>query len=237
MAHMGITLFFIYCEQVGVTVAKYHRISTEHQTLDRQTTATAEYVDTHFPDQEVRAFNDADTGTDTDRQDYQRLMQAVEAGQIDTVVVKDMSRVARSVRDLMRTVDRIKEAGVSLHFIDDPIEVQPDSDDPTQDLMLQILAAVAEFEAKITQQRVRDGIAARKESDEYHHGPAPLGFEKQDGKLIETPSFARVCAVLELVRDGEISQSEGAQRLECGRKTIRRAINNNPELYGLGGGQ
>lgn len=232
-AQVGINLFFKYDKGMGVTVAKYHRVSTEHQTLDRQTTATEKYVQQHFPNKEVETFADADTGTDTDREDYQRLMRQIESGEIDVVVVKDMSRVARSVRDLMRTVDRVRENGVALHFIDDPIEVRPNDDDPTQDLMLQILAAVAEFEAKITQQRVREGIAARQESDEYHHGPAPLGFTKDDGRLIETPEYDNVCTVLDMVQSGEISQREASQRLDCGRKTIRRAINENPELYGL----
>jgi DNA invertase Pin-like site-specific DNA recombinase len=216
-----------------MTVAKYHRVSTEHQTLNRQTSATEQYVEQHFPDHEVRGFADADTGTNTDREDYQRLMATVESGEIDAVVVKDMSRIARSVRDLMRTVDRLRNADVALHFIDDPIEVRPNDNDPTQDLMLQILAAVAEFEAKITQQRVREGIAARQESSEYHHGPAPLGFEKDDGRLIETPQYDQVCAILEMVATDQLSQREAANRLDCGRKTVRRAINENSELYGL----
>jgi DNA invertase Pin-like site-specific DNA recombinase len=190
-------------------------------------------VEQHFPDQKVRTFADADTGTNTDREDYQRLMAAVESGEIQTVVVKDMSRIARSVRDLMRTVDRLREAGVALHFIDDPIEVRPNDNDPTQDLMLQILAAVAEFEAKITQQRVREGIAARQESDDYHHGPAPLGFEKDDGRLLETTQYDQVCAILKMVAEDELSQRQAANRLDCGRKTVRRAINEKPELYGL----
>lgn len=216
-------------------VAKYHRVSTENQSLDRQTSATKQYVDEHFPGAEVLALADADTGTNTDRTDYKRLMEAVEAGDVDVVVVKDMSRIARSVRDLMRTVDRVREAGVELHFIDDPIEVRPDDDDPTQDLMLQILAAVAEFEAKITRQRTREGIAARMESDDYHHGPAPLGFEKKDGELLESPDYDRVCAVLEMVQNDELSKRKAAKRLESSRATINRALD-RAELYGIGGG-
>lgn len=216
-----------------MNVAKYHRVSTEHQSLARQTSATEDYVQEQFPDAAVRAFADADTGTDTDRTDYQEMMAAVEAGEIDAVVVKDMSRIARSVRDLMRTVDRLRDEGVALHFIDDPIDVRPEDDDPTQDLMLQVLAAVAEFEAKITQRRVREGIAARQDTEEYHHGPAPLGFEKDDGRLVESTEYDRVCAVLDMVDAGELSQREAAGRLDCGRKTIRRAIAENPELYGL----
>lgn len=216
-----------------MVVARYHRVSTEHQELRRQTTATEEYVEQHFPEQPANSLSDADTGTDTDRESYQQLMRNVDEGTVDVVVVKDMSRIARSVRDLMRTVDRLRENDVALHFIDDPVQVDPDDDDPTQDLMLQILGAVAEFEAKITQQRVRDGIAARQESDEYHHGPAPLGFEKDDGHLRETAEYDRVCTVLDMVESGELSKREAAKRLDTSRPTIRRSINDRPELYGL----
>lgn len=203
------------------------------QTLARQVDATTEYIADEFPDASVRTYNDADTGTDTNREEYQEMMGAIENGELDAVVVKDMSRIARSVRDLMRTVDRIRENGVELHFIDDPIEVRPGDDDPTQDLLLTILAAVAEFEAKITQQRVRDGIAARMKDDGYHHGPAPLGFEKDDGQLIESTDYDRVCAVLDMVANDDLSQRQAAKRLGCGRKTVRRALGDNPELYGL----
>lgn len=216
-----------------MVVARYHRVSTEHQDLRRQTTATENYVEQHFPDRPTKSLSDADTGTDTDRESYQQLMNNVEDGNVSVVVVKDMSRIARSVRDLMRTVDRLRENDVALHLIDDPVQLDPGDDDPTQDLMLQVLGAVAEFEAKITQQRVRDGIAARQESDEYHHGPAPLGFEKDDGKLRETTGYDRVCAVLDMVESGELSKRKAAERLDTSRPTIRRSINDRPELYGL----
>lgn len=213
-------------------VVRYHRVSTEQQNLTRQANATEAYVTEEFPEAEVRTIADADTGTDTDRDGYERLMLAVENGDVNAVVVKDMSRIARSVRDLMRTVDRLRQAGVELHFIDDPIEVRPNDDDPTQDLMLQILAAVAEFEAKITQQRVREGIAARQENDDYHHGPAPLGFNKKDGKLIESPEYDRVCAVLDMVQAGELSKRKAATRLDTSRATINRALDRSG-LYGI----
>lgn len=215
-----------------MNVARYHRVSTEQQNLERQANATEKFVDEEFTDPDVETIADADTGTNTDRDGYGRLMAAVENDEIDAVVVKDMSRIARSVRDLMRTVDRLREAGVELHFIDDPIEVRPNDDDPTQDLMLQILAAVAEFEAKITQQRVREGIAARQENDEYHHGPAPIGFNKNDGKLIESAEYDRICTVLDMVDADELSKRKAADRLDTSRATINRALDRE-ELYGL----
>jgi len=91
--------FFIPTVSPCVTVARYHRVSTEMQVLDRQTSATEEYVSENFPEADTRSYADADTGTDTDRTDYQRLMDDATDGDVEVVVVKDMSRVARSVRD------------------------------------------------------------------------------------------------------------------------------------------
>lgn len=212
-------------------VARYHRVSTEDQSLARQANATKKYAQEEF-ETAGETYEDADTGTNTDRTDYQRLMADVEAGQIDVVVVKDMSRVARSVRDLMRTIDRVREHDVAIHFIDDPVIVEPTVSDPTQDLIIQVLGAVAEFEAKITQQRTREGIAARQQNDEYHHGPAPLGFNKNDGGLIEAQNYDRVVAVLDMVQNDELSKRKASKRLDCARSTINRALE-RPELYGL----
>lgn len=215
-----------------MNVIRYHRVSTHQQNLQRQASATEKYVEQHFPDADVRTEADADTGTNTDREGYHRVMNAVEAGEVDAIVVKDLSRVARSVRDLMRTVDKVREHGVELHFIDDPVKVRPNDDDPTQELLMQVMAAFAEFEAKITRQRIREGIAARQESDDYHHGPAPLGFDKEDGMLIEADDYDRVCAVLEMVQHDELSKRKAAKRLTTSRATIGRALD-RPELYGL----
>lgn len=214
-------------------VIRYHRVSTQNQNLERQTTATEEYVADEFgSDVDTLPLSDADTGTDTDRDDYQRMMDMVRAGEADAVVIKDMTRIARSMRDLMRTIDVIRENDTELHFVDDPIEVRPGDDDPTQELVIQILGAISEFEAKITRQRIREGIAARQESDDYHHGPAPLGFDKKDGMLIESPDYDRVCAVLEMVQADDLSKRKAAKRLTCSRATIGRALD-RPELYGL----
>jgi len=217
---------------VHLTVVRYHRVSTENQNLARQATTTEAYVAETFPDADVKTLADADTGTDIDRDGNERPMDAIQDAKVDAVVVKDMSRIARSVRDLIHMVDRLREAGMELHCIDDPLEVRPIDADPTQGLMLQILAAVAEFEAKITQQRVREGIAARQDSEDYHHGPAPLGFNKSDGALIQAPEYDRVCAVLDMVDAGELSKRKAAKRLDTSRPTINRSLY-RAELYGL----
>jgi DNA invertase Pin-like site-specific DNA recombinase len=72
-----------------------------------------------------------------------------------------------------------------------------------------MLGVFAQLEAEMTQQRVKEGIATRQQDKDYHHGPAPLGFQKDD-----------------------LSKRKAAHRLGCSRSTIGRALERG-ELYGL----
>lgn len=46
-------------------------------------------------------------------------------------------------------------------------------------------------------------IAAREQEDGYHHGPAPVDFEKDDRHQIEGREYDRVAVVLDMVREEE----------------------------------
>jgi len=212
-------------------VARYHRVSTQHQNLRRQTQATQEYIKRHNLG-ETRQYNDATTGTDTDRSGYKSLMSDIEAGEIDAVVVKSVSRISRSISDLSRTVERLAEHDTALHVIEQGMQLDPTDNDPYQKALFHLMGVFAELEADITQQRVKDGIAARQESDEYHHGRPPLGFDKEDGKLYEASNYHTVCVVLEKVEAGETSKRQAAKQLNTSRPTIDRALDRG-EIYGL----
>lgn len=216
-----------------MVVARYHRVSTEQQNLRRQTKATEEYVQNHSDlDNGTQSYTDASTGTDTDRGAYQEMMQDVEEGLIDAIIVKSVSRISRSVRDLARTVDRLADHDTALYVIDQNMQIDPTESDPYQKAMLQLMGVFAELEAEITQQRVRDGIAARQESEDYHHGRPPLGFNKEDGQLYEASDYDKVCLVLDQVQAGEKSKRQAAQDLDTSRPTIDRALD-RAGLYGL----
>lgn len=215
-------------------VACYVRVSTSEQNLDRQLTATSDYSREEFGLDlgEIVTYRDKSTGTNTDRSGYRELMADVEAGDVDAVVVHDTSRLARSLQDLDRTVERITEADTELHFVRDNLPPFTGEDDPMARLMLQMLGAFAEWEANVKQMNTREGIAARKENEDYHHGPAPLGFEKDDGYLIEAPTYHDVVATLEMVQKDELSKRKAARRLNCARSTVGRALERT-ELYRL----
>lgn len=217
-------------------VAAYVRVSTLDQNLDRQLERTVDYAERTFDVSrtDVDIFRDKSTGTDVARDGYQDMIEAVDGGEIDAIVVHQVSRIARSIQDLERTVERLTDAGAELHVVEEAIEVVPGEEDPYQRALLQLLGVFAELEAKIKQQNIKEGIAARRQSDDYHHGRPPMGFEADgDGGIVEASNYNQVCATLEAVAKGHKSQRQAAKELDVGRKTVRGAIQERPELYGL----
>ncbi len=198
--------------------AVYVRVSTADQNLERQLTSTKEYAESEFGVDAVRVFDDKSTGTNVDRSGYRELMEEVEAGNIDHVVAHQVSRVARSISDLEQTAERLRSHGTSLHIVQQGLQMRPGETDPYQRALFQLLGVFAELEAEIKRQNIREGIAARQASDDYQHGPAPIGFEKDSGHLVEAENYHRVCEVLEQVARDDMSQRQAAKELDCGRK-------------------
>ncbi|MFC7156124.1 recombinase family protein [Halomarina halobia] len=219
-----------------MSVACYVRVSTAKQNLDRQLNATTEYVQERLGTGlgNIEFYRDKATGTSTvARSSYQRLMDDIATGDVNIVVAHEVSRIARSISDLERTADRMREAGVELHIVAEGLVIRPREEDPYQRALFQLLGVFAELEANIKRQNIREGIAARQESDQYHHGPAPLGFVKRDGKLVEGANYHQVIEVLDQVARGDLSKRQAALELNSSRRTIRRAIEERAELYGV----
>jgi DNA invertase Pin-like site-specific DNA recombinase len=214
--------------------ACYVRVSTEDQNLQRQLDSVQQYAEdelnTALPNLQV--YRDKSTGTDTARSGYREMMDTVESGEVDHVVVHEISRLARSLQDLERTVSRATDSGAAVHFVRDGLSFGDGKERPMHRLQMQMLGAFAEWQARVKQMNTKEGIAARQQEDDYHHGRPPLGFEKDDGRLIEGENYDKVIAVLDMVQKGELSKRKAAKELGTSRTTISRATD-RMSLYGL----
>lgn len=214
--------------------ACYVRVSTEEQNLERQLQSVQSYaeekLDTELSD--LKIFRDKSTGTDTSRSGYRDMMETLEEGDIEHVVVHEISRLARSLQDLERTVSRITDNGTAIHFVRDGLSFGDGKEQPMNRLQMQMLGAFAEWQARVKQMNTKEGIAARQQEDDYHHGRPPLGFEKNDGHLIEAENYDQVCAVLDMVQKEELSKRKAAEELASSRTTVSRALDRK-NLYNV----
>ncbi|SIJ61665.1 site-specific recombinase PinR [Mycobacteroides abscessus subsp. bolletii] len=138
----------------GHTVG-YVRVSTVDQNTDRQLDGL--HLD--------KVFTDKASGKDTDRPALTECLAYVREG--DQLVVHEMSRLARSLVDLRRTVDELTERGVSVRFVKEGLTFTRDTNDPCAVLMLSVMGAVAEFERALILERQREGIALAKDKGVY----------------------------------------------------------------------
>lgn len=130
----------------------YARVSTTAQCLDRQ--------DDCFKDIEVlKVFEEKISGKNKKRPELKRMLAILKPG--DEVIVCELSRLGRSIKDLVEIVGEIKEKGASFYSVKENIRIGGNAS-PTDELMFHIMGAFAEFERKQTLERQKEGIAAAK---------------------------------------------------------------------------
>lgn len=134
----------------------YARVSTAGQNAARQIDAIETFAEQEYGRLD-KIYLDKVSGKNLRRPEFTKLDSFARAG--DVVVIHSPDRLARSVKDLVNQLDEWRERGISVRFIKQP---EFDQRDATSTLTLQILAAVAEFERKLTLERQREGIEAAK---------------------------------------------------------------------------
>tara|TARA_R110002074_G_scaffold236098_1_gene407898 strand:- start:10445 stop:10996 length:552 start_codon:yes stop_codon:yes gene_type:complete len=133
----------------------YRRVSTADQKTDRQLPGMIA----------DREYEDKLSGKDLNRPQLTALLQNLRDG--DVVHVHELSRLGRSVRDLLDVVQQVVDSGATIHFHKENLRFEPHQEDPFQQLMLTLLSSFAEFERKCLLQRQREGIAIAKEKGRY----------------------------------------------------------------------
>ena len=132
----------------------YVRVSTVEQNEARQ----IENLEKHNID---KWFTEKISGKDTHRPQLQAMLDYIREG--DTVYVHDFSRLSRSTKDLLELVEYIKGKGAYLVSTKENF----DTSTPTGMLMLQMIAAINEFERANLKERQAEGIAIAKNNGKY----------------------------------------------------------------------
>lgn len=141
-------------------VAAYARVSMETDRLAHSLSAQVSYYNELIqanPEWEFAGvyadFGISGTGT-AKREEFNRLIADCEAGKINIVLTKSISRFARNTVDLLSTVRHLKEIGVEVRFEKENIH----SFSGDGELMLSILASFAQEEVRSLSENSKWGI-------------------------------------------------------------------------------
>lgn len=132
----------------------YVRVSTVEQNPARQDELMKSFgVD--------KVYSEKLSGKDTKRPQFQEMIDFLREG--DTLYVESFSRLSRSTRDLLDTVNTLNEKGVRL--VSDKEKI--DTTTPQGRLVMTVFAAIYQFERENTLERQREGIAIAKRQGKY----------------------------------------------------------------------
>lgn len=150
-----------------------------------------------------RTFHETASGAQRDRPELVAALGFMRAG--DTLVVWKLDRLARSLKQLIETVEALEGRGVGFRSLTENI----DTTTAGGKLIFHIFAALAEFERGLIRERTIAGLASAKAAGRVGGRP-------------RTMSESDVGAARALLSDPAISVAEAARRLNVSPATLYR---------------
>lgn len=147
-------------EQRKRRTACYARVSTADQKngLEAQLRALTIFCEQNKI-AEYELFADENiSGTKASRPALDRMMKAVEAGEIDTVVVFAFSRYARSVSHMLKGLEIFKKFNTNFVSLTEKLDLNTS----LGHVVFVIISAIAQLERDLIAERVRNGLANAK---------------------------------------------------------------------------
>ena len=189
----------------------YIRVSTDDQTVKNQKDMIerAGYrVDKWLADEGV-------SGTiDWTKREINVAIEEADEG--DTIIVAELSRLGRSLKQILEIVELCQKKKVNIIMIREGIQTNNDS--PVNKLLLSILGSLAEMERNLISQRTKDALALKKKNGVVLG--RPIGRTTPVEKMKLYPKRKQIIAWHE---DG-VSYSEIARRLKVHRITVSKFI-------------
>jgi DNA invertase Pin-like site-specific DNA recombinase len=126
------------------------------------------------------------SGGNMDRPGLKALLAAVDAGQVDVIVVYKVDRLTRALSDFAKIVERLDAKQASFVSVTQAFNTT----NSMGRLTLNVLLSFAQFEREVTGERIRDKVAASKKKGIWMGGPVPLGYQVIERKLVPVPEEA-----------------------------------------------
>ena len=157
--------------------------SDKSDSVKNQEQMCLDFIRIRKPNEPTTTYTDEGfTGANTDRPNLNRLIQDIRAGKIDTLVVYQLDRLSRSVRDFAVIFDLLEEHKVAFLSVKESI----DTSSPIGKAMMYITTVFAQMERETISQRVADNLQGLAKQGFWTGGNPPIGYIREkvivDGK-------------------------------------------------------
>lgn len=187
-------------EQKILRVAAYCRVSTQLEQQESSFEAQKNYYTekiTNNPNWKLAGIyaDDGISGTDMKKRDeFNRLLQDCEAGKIDMILTKSISRFARNTVDTLNTLRILRKKGVTVFFEKEHIDTHADNGE----MIITVLSGLAQEESFNLSENTRWGIIRKFENGTImlNHNRF-MGYTKgKDGELAIVPEEAETVRLI-----------------------------------------
>ena len=201
-------------------VAAYARVSMETERLHHSLAAQVSYYSALIqknPEWEYAGVyaDEGITGTATSkRSEFMRMLADCDAGKIDIILTKSISRFARNTVDLLETVRHLKDIGIEVRFEKEHIN----SLSGDGEVMLTLLASFAQEETRSISENEKWSVKKRFEQGIPTARPRILGYRWDGDTMVVIPEEA------EIVKRIYQNFLDGKSRLETERELAAEGI-------------
>lgn len=187
----------------------YMRVSTDKQDINNQRTAILEYANSKSISG-VSFYEETISSTSANRDIY-KIIEVLQPG--SNLIVYELSRLGRSMRDLESIRVKIAEKGATIHAISQNLIISPDTDNITTRALVFALEISAQLERTMISERTKLALQARK-SKGMRLG-RPEGKSKLDERRDEIYHF----------RSLGLNYTAVAKICKCNRQTLVNWLN------------
>lgn len=173
------------------------------------------------------------SGGNTDRPALKELLNDIEAGLVNCVVVYKIDRLSRSLLDFLKMMELFEKYNVSFVSVTQSFNTS----NSMGRLMLNVLLSFAQYERELTGERIRDKVAASKKKGYWMGGYSPLGYDAKNRSLVINKKEAEavkdlfnkfvelksITKLLEYAKNNNIKTKFGKN---FSKKTLRHVLTN-----------
>lgn len=181
----------------------YTRVSTDEQvkngySLEEQESQCRAQIEA-YGWRYIRTYSDpGESGRKRNRAGLNEMLSAIEAGEIDAVVIWKLDRLSRKQRDTLEIIEDVMiKNNISLVSLNERLDIGTS----LGRTIIGVLSAFSQMESENIQERTQMGRMAKAEKGGYAGGKPPIGYRVSDGEFVIIPEEADIVRTVFQLRE------------------------------------